>query len=58
VPVLQIGIGDEYIEHASREECLLAAGLDAASIKVRVLERMRQLGLQRNTLLDTAQGAN
>jgi 1-deoxy-D-xylulose-5-phosphate synthase len=32
VPLLNIGIPDHYIEHGSREECLAAAGLDAASV--------------------------
>jgi 1-deoxy-D-xylulose-5-phosphate synthase len=32
VPLLSIGIPDHFIEHGSREECLAAAGLDAASI--------------------------
>jgi 1-deoxy-D-xylulose-5-phosphate synthase len=31
-PLLNIGIPDQFIEHGSREECLAAAGLDAASI--------------------------
>ena len=32
VPLLNLGIPDHYIEHGSREECLAAAGLDAASV--------------------------
>ncbi len=32
VPLLHLGIPDRFIEHGSREECLQAAGLDAASI--------------------------
>jgi 1-deoxy-D-xylulose-5-phosphate synthase len=32
VPLLHLGIPDRFIEHGSREECLHAAGLDAASI--------------------------
>jgi 1-deoxy-D-xylulose-5-phosphate synthase len=32
VPLLNLGIPDHYIEHGSRDECLAAAGLDAASI--------------------------
>jgi 1-deoxy-D-xylulose-5-phosphate synthase len=31
-PLLQIGIPDRFIEHGSREGCLKAAGLDAASL--------------------------
>jgi 1-deoxy-D-xylulose-5-phosphate synthase len=32
VPLMQIGIPDRFIEHGSRESCLAAAGLDAASL--------------------------
>jgi 1-deoxy-D-xylulose-5-phosphate synthase len=32
VPLLQLGIPDRFIEHGSREGCLAAAGLDAASL--------------------------
>jgi 1-deoxy-D-xylulose-5-phosphate synthase len=32
VPLLQLGIPDRFIEHGSREECLAAAGLDAAGL--------------------------
>jgi 1-deoxy-D-xylulose-5-phosphate synthase len=31
-PLLQVGIPDRFIEHGSREGCLLAAGLDDASL--------------------------
>ena len=36
VPVVNIGLGDEYIEHGTREECLRLAGLDAESVLARV----------------------
>jgi 1-deoxy-D-xylulose-5-phosphate synthase len=32
IPVLHLGIPDQFIEHGSREDCLAMAGLDAASI--------------------------
>ncbi|AMN47511.1 1-deoxy-D-xylulose-5-phosphate synthase [Steroidobacter denitrificans] len=32
MPTLNLGIPDRFIEHGSREDCLAAAGLDAASI--------------------------
>jgi len=32
IPVLNLGIPDRFIEHGSRQECLTAAGLDAASV--------------------------
>jgi 1-deoxy-D-xylulose-5-phosphate synthase len=45
VPLLNIGIPDHYIEHGSREECLAAAGLDAASVleSVRAWRRQPEL---------------
>jgi 1-deoxy-D-xylulose-5-phosphate synthase len=36
LPHLQIGIPDRFIEHGSRESCLAAAGLDAASLSTRI----------------------
>ncbi len=33
VPVLQIGVPDGFVEHGSREDNLLAAGLDANSVR-------------------------
>ena len=36
MPLLQIGIPDRFIEHGSREDCLVAAQLDAASIRTRI----------------------
>ena len=36
VPLLMIGIPDQFIEHGSREDCLAMAGLDAASIRSRI----------------------
>ncbi len=44
VPVLNIGIPDVFIDHGSREECLAAAGLDAAGIQARIAARLQQLG--------------
>jgi 1-deoxy-D-xylulose-5-phosphate synthase len=38
VPVLQIGVPDSFVEHGSREDNLLAAGLDANSVKA-VIDR-------------------
>jgi 1-deoxy-D-xylulose-5-phosphate synthase len=38
LPMLQIGIPDRFIDHGSREECLAAAGLDAAAIRARIAE--------------------
>ncbi|MND03986.1 1-deoxy-D-xylulose-5-phosphate synthase [compost metagenome] len=36
VPILNIGLGDEFPEHGTREECLKNAGLDEAGIKTQV----------------------
>jgi 1-deoxy-D-xylulose-5-phosphate synthase len=36
LPTLQIGIPDRFIEHGSRDECLVTAGLDAAAIRTRI----------------------
>ena len=36
VPLLQLGIPDKFIEHGSRESCLVAAGLDAAGLSASV----------------------
>jgi 1-deoxy-D-xylulose-5-phosphate synthase len=36
LPLLQLGIPDRFIEHGSRETCLAAAGLDAATLTSRI----------------------
>jgi 1-deoxy-D-xylulose-5-phosphate synthase len=36
VPLLQLGIPDQFIEHGSRETCLQAAGLDLAGLSASV----------------------
>jgi 1-deoxy-D-xylulose-5-phosphate synthase len=41
LPVLNIGIPDQFIEHGSREECLAAAGLDAAGIETTLTQWWR-----------------
>jgi 1-deoxy-D-xylulose-5-phosphate synthase len=41
VPVMQIGIPDRFIEHGSREDCLLSARLDAATLRRRIAEWWR-----------------
>jgi 1-deoxy-D-xylulose-5-phosphate synthase len=38
IPVLQIGVPDGFVEHGSREDNLVAAGLDVVSIKA-VIDR-------------------
>jgi 1-deoxy-D-xylulose-5-phosphate synthase len=36
LPVLNIGLGDEYIDHGTREQCLHKAGLDSAGIQAQI----------------------
>jgi 1-deoxy-D-xylulose-5-phosphate synthase len=55
IPLLHLGIPDRFIEHGSRESCLVAAGLDAAGLassierwwamQTRERERMRSAGV-------------
>ena len=54
IPLLQLGIPDRFIEHGSRDSCLVAAGLDAAgltssierwwALQTRERERIRSAG--------------
>jgi 1-deoxy-D-xylulose-5-phosphate synthase len=46
LPVLNIGIPDQFIEHGSREDCLSSAGLDSDGILLQVTERLKSLGLE------------
>jgi 1-deoxy-D-xylulose-5-phosphate synthase len=43
IPVLQIGIPDRFIEHGSREDCLLSAQLDGASLRRRITDWWREV---------------
>jgi 1-deoxy-D-xylulose-5-phosphate synthase len=45
LPILHLGLPDEFQHHASREDLLAEAGLDAAGIRGAVLQRWRGLGL-------------
>jgi 1-deoxy-D-xylulose-5-phosphate synthase len=55
IPILQLGIPDRFIEHGSRDSCLVAAGLDAAgltssierwwALQTRERERIRSAGV-------------
>ena len=40
VPVLQLGFGDEFVEHASQKQQLATQGLDAKSIAERINQRL------------------
>ncbi|SDW95793.1 1-deoxy-D-xylulose-5-phosphate synthase [Lysobacter enzymogenes] len=46
LPVLHLGLPDEFQHHASREQLLAEAGLDAASIRASVLKRWPALAAQ------------
>lgn len=42
IPLLQLGLPDVFLEHATREEMLAEAGLDAAGIRRAILARFPQ----------------
>jgi 1-deoxy-D-xylulose-5-phosphate synthase len=39
LPLLQLGLPDRFLEHASREQVLAEAGLDAAGLRAALLQR-------------------
>ncbi|ALN79919.1 1-deoxy-D-xylulose-5-phosphate synthase [Lysobacter antibioticus] len=43
LPILHLGLPDEFQHHASREQLLAEAGLDAASIRASILRRWPQV---------------
>jgi 1-deoxy-D-xylulose-5-phosphate synthase len=43
LPLLHIGIPDQFIEHGSREDCLAMAGLDTSAIRQRISQWWRGL---------------
>lgn len=43
LPILHLGLPDEFQHHASREQLLAEAGLDAASIRAAILRRWPQV---------------
>ncbi|RNF86270.1 1-deoxy-D-xylulose-5-phosphate synthase [Montanilutibacter psychrotolerans] len=45
MPILHLGLPDEFQHHASREQLLAEAGLDAAGIRAAVLARWPQLAV-------------
>ena len=45
LPMQQLGLPDRYIEHASREQVLAEAGLDAAGVRATLLARWPQLAI-------------
>jgi 1-deoxy-D-xylulose-5-phosphate synthase len=47
IPVLQIGVPDGFVEHGSREDNLVTAGLDGASIRTAIDRFWRRSGMSR-----------
>ncbi|MBS0486576.1 MAG: 1-deoxy-D-xylulose-5-phosphate synthase [Proteobacteria bacterium] len=45
-PLLQLGLPDAFLEHASREQLLDEAGIDAAGIRKAILARWPQYGVK------------
>ena len=45
LPILQLGLPDRYIEHASREQVLAEAGLDLAGVRAALLARWPTLAV-------------
>jgi len=43
-PLLHLGLPDAFLEHASREQLLAEAGIDAAGIRAAILRRWPQFG--------------
>jgi 1-deoxy-D-xylulose-5-phosphate synthase len=43
LPVLQLGLPDAFQHHASREDLLAEAGIDATGVRTAVLRRWPQL---------------
>ena len=48
-PRLHIGLPDRFIEHGSREQCLVDAGLDSASVQATIERWWRPLALNLNS---------
>jgi 1-deoxy-D-xylulose-5-phosphate synthase len=47
VQLLQLGLPDEFLEHASREQLLAQAGIDTAGIRASILKRWPQFSPKR-----------
>jgi len=45
-PLLQLGLSDVFLEHASREQLLAEAGIDAAGIRAAILRRWPQYAVK------------
>jgi 1-deoxy-D-xylulose-5-phosphate synthase len=51
IPLLQLGLPDTFLEHATREELLAEAGLDAAGIRRAILARFPQYAPTRRNVV-------
>jgi 1-deoxy-D-xylulose-5-phosphate synthase len=49
VPVLNLGLPDQFVEHGTREELLAACGLDSAGIQRAIQKRLRSKDLDERT---------
>ncbi|MFC4253659.1 1-deoxy-D-xylulose-5-phosphate synthase [Sinimarinibacterium flocculans] len=54
VPVLNLGLPDQFIEHGTREELLAQCGLDTAGIQRAVAKRLRSRDLDRPSSAQSA----
>ena len=54
IPMLHLGLPDSYLEHASREQLLSEAGIDAAGLHAAILARWPQLAPKRNCEMRSA----
>ncbi|MGH8213171.1 MAG: transketolase C-terminal domain-containing protein, partial [Rhodanobacteraceae bacterium] len=52
IPLLRLGLPDQFLEHGSREELLSQAGLDANGIRRAILTRFPQFAPEENALRD------
>jgi 1-deoxy-D-xylulose-5-phosphate synthase len=47
LPVLQVGVPDGFVEHGSRDDNLVSAGLDAAAVRATIERFWRGQGIAR-----------
>ena len=47
MPLLHLGIPDQFIEHGSRDDCLKMAGLDPAALEAAIERFWQRPGLAR-----------
>jgi len=47
MPVLQVGVPDGFVEHGSRDDNLVSAGLDASTVRATIERFWRGQGIAR-----------